>query len=189
MKAIEAAEHSDILLETKTQMIVSKEGDNWFDDSGVVDISKLNSDNYVPIVPKKIYKVGDKADGIEAIRSGMCFAVGDIVYRWREQFLWQYVNEDQSWHLLNGVSLHWVANQVFTLVDDPSIPPKPTLESLPAWTRCKVRALNYDCDTLWDVVKKPSGSLMHYCNGNDFEWVNVELVAVYNPKTEQWEDV
>lgn len=123
---------------------------------------------------------------LEALQSGQCFRTpaGNI---------WKLVNEKPCLWSLNGdgwkehvFSFH--SNCDVEYVDDPSIPPKPTLESLPAWTLCRVKPVNFPTG-IYDVIKKPTGGLMYYRTGKDFEWSNVKLTSIYNPKTEQWKDV
>lgn len=186
MKANEAAEHSDVIRrEGDESVLYCRSGKYWYYRGTIMNLDKCKKTDYVPLVPKKIYKVGDKAKMLEALQSGQCFKTpsGNI------------------WKLADGKTYQWSVDGVWKesmfgfysnfdveYVEDPSIPPKPTLESLPAWTRCKVRPANLPKDT-YDVIKKPTGGLMYYCNGKDFEWCMVALVSIYNPKTEQWEYV
>lgn len=129
----------------------------------------------------KIPKPGDKVTMLEALLSGKCFKspAGNI---------WKLINEKPCLWSLNGDGwkesmFQFYSNCKVECIQDPSIP---TLGSLPAWTRCKVRPVNFPMDT-YDVIKKPTGGLMHYSSGKDFEWSNVDLISIYNPKTEQWE--
>lgn len=87
MKANEAAEHSNILQkEDDPNIILKKVGSTWdffnLVNGRVVPINlETCKDDYVPLVPKRLYLEGQKVTILEAITSGQIFRHNDDYYR------------------------------------------------------------------------------------------------------------
>lgn len=88
MNAVEASQYSDILqsAEYPSQFLKKMEDGNWyfFD---FFDLRKFHcnlkdsKNNYIPLVPKRLYLEGQKVTILEAITSGQIFRWGDDYYR------------------------------------------------------------------------------------------------------------
>lgn len=197
MLATEAANYSDVIRrEGDVGTLYYRINSVWYYRGAVKRLEQCIETDYVPLVPKKVHSIGDEVTFLEALNSGMCFTMGSdktVCYKYvciHQGGLFSIKTNDTNseWESQDHAGVNWCSCHTCTICADPSVPPKPTLRSLPAWTRCTVRPENHKYSS-WDVIIKPDRSLASYSDGKDLDFDDATLLAVYNPKTDSWYEV
>lgn len=187
MKATEAVRLANVVQRHGNIELLYKVNGHWFDKNGdLVDVNRLCANDYTPLVPLKTYKVGDEVTFSEALVSGACFRMGQgSTYKYKPGTvdslkIWNGSLFVECYEKFNALNV-----QKFTIVPDPSIPPKPTIESLPVGTLFKAEWYTYprECIRGWDVFYPKGG----------YTWVPIDepgwtLTHIKNSAGE-WEEV
>lgn len=174
MNAINASQHSNVLREVLSGAIIFKIGEDWFNQFGnKVDLAKCGC-AYEPLVPKKSFTVGDQVSFLEALESRKSFkyiTAGNIYrYTGDKLLVWEVHAWKEIDRLIGEFSKFW-----YVICLDP----------VAAYTRCRVR---HNTGNIYDVVKLPNASWGMYSKNIFFPDTQiVEILHVYNPKTEGWE--